>query len=259
MRVKIGMGQMRVKPGNPAANLARAVETIEAAARSGCDVVVLPECLDLGWMDPRARELAEPVPGERSDRLARAAAKAGIHVVAGLTERDGERIYNSSVLVSPAGELLRRHRKINELDIALELYSRGDSVAVAHTALGTVGVSICADNFPETPMFAESMALMGARLILSPCAWAVDPDHDNEREPYGDLWMRSYTRLARAHDMTIVGVSYVGPISGGAWKGHKCIGCSLAVGPGGEVLARGPYGEEALICFETAATQRNAA
>ena len=43
--------------------------------------------------------------------------------------------------------------------------------------------------------------------------------------------------------MTVVGVSNVGWITDGPWKGRKCIGCSLAVGPGGAILAQGPYGE----------------
>jgi hypothetical protein len=86
---------------------------------------------------------------------------------------------------------------------------------------------------------------MGARLLLSPCAWAVDADHDNEREPYGELWLRSYATLARLYGMTVVGVSNVGWLREGPWRGRKCIGCSLAVGPGGSILARGPYGDSA--------------
>ena len=32
-------------------------------------------------------------------------------------------------------------------------------------------------------------------------------------------------------------------MTGGPWAGRKCIGCSLAVGPGGAILAEGPYAE----------------
>jgi len=48
------------------------------------------------------------------------------------------------------------------------------------------------------------------------------------------------------------GVSNVGRLTAGPWEGRKVIGCSLAVGPGGEVLARGPYGEhaEALVVVD---------
>ena len=50
--------------------------------------------------------------------------------------------------------------------------------------------------------------------------------------------------------MTVIGVSNVGPMTGGPWAGRKCIGCSLAVGPGGAVLAEGRYDAEAVVCVE---------
>jgi predicted amidohydrolase len=101
---------------------------------------------------------------------------------------------------------------------------------------------------------------MGSQILLSPCAWAVDGGHDNQKQPYGDLWKRSYTTLARLYDMPVVGVSSVGRIDAGAWKGRKCIGCSLAVGSGGEILAQGPYGEnaESLIVVEVQMSHRSA-
>lgn len=45
--------------------------------------------------------------------------------------------------------------------------------------------------------------------------------------------------------MTIVGVSHVGWIQAGPWAGRKVIGCSLAIGVGGEILGVGPYGHDA--------------
>ncbi len=246
------MGQMLVEGGRPEANLERAGAMIREAARDGCRAAVLPECLDLGWMHPATRELAQPIPGRHSEALARAARQTGLYVVAGLVERSGERVYNSAVLISPEGEILIKHRKINELDIALDLYSTGGSLAVAETALGMVGVNICADNFPESLVLGRALARMGCRILLSPCAWAMEADHDNQKEPYGSLWMEAYTTLACLDGLTVVGVSNVGWLDGGPWKGHKCIGCSLAVGPGGAVLARGPYGDaaEALLVVE---------
>jgi len=173
-------------------------------------------------------------------------------VAAGLTERDGACIHNTAILLSPEGEILARHRKINELAIAHYLYDRGTSIQMAHTAAGDAGLLICADNFPETVEFAHALGRMGARLLLSPCAWAVDADHDNAADPYGGLWLGSYSQITRAHRMTVVGVSNVGWITDGPWKGRKCIGNSIAMGPGAELLAMGPYGvdAEALITIE---------
>lgn len=248
----LAMAQMLVEGGEVGRNLARAVEMIRRAADEGAVIVVLPEALDLGWTSPSARELAEPIPGPRTDVLAEAAVAARIFVVAGLTERAGERVYNSAVLISPDGELLLRHRKINILSIAQDLYAIGDSLSVAETPLGTIAIPICADNFSSSLALGHSLARMGARMILSPCAWAMPADHDNATHPYGETWLNSYTQLARLYDLYVVGVSNVGWISGGPWDGRKCIGRSLAVGPGGEVLAHLPYGAdaEALVTVE---------
>ena len=247
-----GLAQILVEPSRPDANLDRAVRAVAEAAAQGCRLVVLPECLDCGWADPCARDLAQPIPGPHADRLAAAAREHSVFVAAGLAERAGNRLYNAAVLIDPDGTIRLHHRKINELDIAHDIYATGDRLGVAETELGTLGIAICADNFGSSLAIGHVLARMGAQVILSPSAWAVDADHDNARQPYGKRWLDSYTELARLYDVTVLGVSNVGWITGGAWKGRKCIGCSLAVGPGGAVLAQGPYGEaaEALLRVE---------
>lgn len=248
---QLGMAQILIEGGRPKANLDRAVQAIRKAADQGCRVVVLPECLDLGWTDSSARELAQPIPGPHVELLANVARSAKVFVAAGLVERAGSRLFNAAVLLGPTGEILLHHRKINELDIAHDLYSIGDRLGVVETELGTFGLDICADNFPTSLSIGHVLARMGAQVILSPSAWAVDADRDHVREPYGKLWLDSYSELARLFDVTVIGVSNVGWLTSGPWKGRKCIGCSLALGPEG-VLAIGPFGEtaEALICVE---------
>jgi predicted amidohydrolase len=242
---KLAMGQMLVEGGEVERNLNRAAHMVQDAARQGCAVVVLPECLDVGWTDPSARQLAQPIPGPTSEELCRVARQAGLYLVAGLSERAGDQLYNAAILVSPEGEIILKHRKINILDIAQDLYTPGDSLAAVQTPLGTAGITICADNFPNSLALGHSLARMGAQILFSPSAWAVEAEHDNSQEPYGQLWKNSYTTLARLYDMTIIGVSNVGWLRGGPWQGRKCIGCSLAVGPGGQILAEGPYGDAA--------------
>jgi len=249
MTLKLGMAQILVEGGKPEANLARAVARIGEAAGQGCQLVVLPECLDLGWTHSSAHQLAQPIPGPHSDRLVQAAREHGVFVAAGLVERAGDRFYNSAILVDRQGKILLLHRKINELDIAHHLYAVGDRLGVAETELGTLGLDICADNFANSLAIGHVLARMGAQLILSPSAWVVNADHDNAAQPYGARWRTAYGELSRLYDITVVGVSNVGWVSDGPWKGRKTIGCSLAMGPGGNILAQGPYGEaaEALI------------
>jgi predicted amidohydrolase len=250
--MKIAIAQMLVEPGKKQANLVRAESWIARAAGMGAKVIVLPEAMPLGWTDPSARTLADDVPdGESCVCLRQAARMHGISVCTGVVERAGDRLFNAAVLVDEEGEVILHHRKIHELDLARDLYSCGDRLAVADTSLGRVGIMICADGFAPGQAISRALGVMGARIILSPCAWAVPADHDNAREPYGQLWLDNYGPVAREFNLTIVGVSNVGPINAGPWQGRKCIGSSLVMGGDGRVLARGPYGERAeslLVC-----------
>ncbi len=256
---KLAMGQILVEGGKVDENLERAEKIVGEARRKDCQVIVLPECLDVGWTDPSARELAKPIPGETSNRLCQAAECNEMIVVAGLSERVGSRIYNSAILVNENGKILVKHRKINELAIAHDLYNIGNVLSVAETRFGTIAVNICADNFRDSLAIGHVQARMGAHFIFSPSSWAVEADHDNTKEPYGKFWIESYRQLCRLYGITIVGVSNVGWITAGPWKGRKVIGCSLAIGPEGEILAQGPYGPDAefLITVKLQARSRD--
>ncbi len=243
---RLALVQMRVDGGRREENLARAEERIAEAARAGAQVVLLPEALTLGWTHPSATHEAEPIPdGKSCRRLRECARRHSVYVCAGLVERAGGKVFNAAVLIGPTGELLLHHRKINELEIGHDCYALGDRLQVVATPLGTFGLMICADAFARGQVLARSLALMGADMILSPCAWAVPADHDNQREPYGQLWRDNYGPVARDFRVWIAGASNVGWITGGPWTGRKCIGCSLLVGPDGQQVLMGPYGAEA--------------
>jgi len=244
----LALAQMRVEPGAREENLARAEARIADAARTGAALVLLPEALPLGWMEgwtedgSRAGGIPE---GEDCRAMAEAARRHGLFVCAGLVEKAEGRIFNAAVLISPKGEILLHHRKIHELGIAHHCYALGDRLGVAETALGRIGLMICADGFAPGQVIARTLGLMGAQLILSPCAWAVPPGYDNAREPYGKLWLENYGPPARENGLWIAGCSNVGPIRNGPWAGHWCIGNSLVVGPDGAERVRGGHGEGA--------------
>jgi predicted amidohydrolase len=183
--------------------------------------------------------------GEAADRLCAAAARYGLHVCAGLTERAGAHVFNAAVLIDPSGRIILKHRKINELSIAHNCYELGDRLNVVDTELGRLGLMICADAFAEGQVLSRALGCMGAQVILSPAAWAVPANHDPVREPYGALWREHYIPVAREYGAWIIGVSNVGPITAGPWAGRKCIGCSLAIDPTGTEVLQGPYGESA--------------
>ncbi len=104
---------------------------------------------------------------------------------------------------------------------------------------------ICADGSSRDRVLPRALGYMGADIIFSPTAWAVAGDHDNVRAPYGSTWTDAYCPVAKEFSLTIAGVSCVGPVVGGLWKGYDCIGHSLVVGPDGLPLAQGRFGADA--------------
>ena len=61
-RIKIDMGQLLVEGGEPERNIQRALEMLDLGVDRQCDIVPLPECLDLGWTHPSAQTEAQPIP-----------------------------------------------------------------------------------------------------------------------------------------------------------------------------------------------------
>ena len=243
---KLAMLQMRVVGGALETNLLHASEMIAEAAAQGAQVVLLPEAMDLGWTHPSALTLAEPVPeGKPASLLCMLAKKHGIYICSGLTEKDGEKVYNSAVLIDPRGDIILLHRKINELDIGHPYYALGQSLRVVETEFGTLGVMICADASTGQWEISRTLAYMGADVILSPSAWAVPADHNNIEEPYGRWWKEAYIPVAKDFRIWIAGCSNVGWMTGGPWKGSKTIGCSMVIGPGGTQVLHAPYGVDA--------------
>ncbi|MGY8690457.1 MAG: carbon-nitrogen hydrolase family protein [Verrucomicrobiales bacterium] len=242
--MRLGLGQILVEGGQREANLARAEVAIRTLAENGAEIILLPEALNLGWTHPSCHTEAEHLPdGISCQHLSQLAKELRVHVVAGLIERDNHGIYNAAVLIDQDGDVILRHRKINELDIAHDCYANGTSLNVDDTALGRLGVMICADGFVKDLSISRTLAQMGAEIILSPCAWAVPPGFDQIATPYGQIWLDSYSSICREYGISIAGCSNVGPIEDGPWSGYRCIGNSIVMGPLGQATLTGPHGE----------------
>lgn len=249
----LGLGQTLVEGGTREANLRRAEGAIRKLATKGADVVLLPEAMNLGWTHPSCHTQAEPIPnGESCQHLSKLAAELDLYVAAGLVEQDAGTIHNSAVLIDSSGEVILQHRKINELDIAHDCYTPGTGLQVIDTKLGRLGLMICADGFADQLAISRSLAQMGAEIILSPCAWAVPPEFDPSATPYGQIWLDSYAPVCRESNLWIAACSNIGPIEAGPWKGHRCIGNSIVMGPEGKPTLTGPYDQLTVMTVQVA-------
>lgn len=243
--IRIGMAQILIFPENINKNTKTIKEYVKKAVEKSCDIVVFPECSDFGWANPHAIEQAEPIPGNISELLCDLARQNKIYIVCGITEREENKLYNTAVLVDDTGEILLKHRKINLLTGIEDMYSVGDCVRVVNTKFGKIGVAICADNLMESDVIGHTLGRMGCQILLSPSSWAVPKSFFETGQKYGEEWIKPYKKLSETYKMPIVGVSNVGEVPYGAWKGWSCIGNSIATNGRGEVVKTLSFGRKA--------------
>ena len=245
--MNVALVQFRVEQSAHSSNLARAMRAIDEAANAdpAPDVICLPECCDLGWLAAKASEFAEPGGGTFTESMGLKAREHGVFVVAGVTERDGDRLYNSAVMLDPDGDPILRHRKINIMGVAKDCYAVGDRLQVRDTILGRLALTVCADSW--VPHLTQSLAAMGAAAIFSPCAWVCKKGDEAANLEKIEAWYKARTKEC---DVYLFGANAVGDVTEGPWKGRILHGNSLAYGPGGKRLARGPTNDEAIVRVE---------
>ena len=241
-RIKLGLGQLLVEGGEPDRNIERAITMIEDAAAQQCDVILLPETMDFAWTHPSALDEAQPIPGKYSNIFCEQAAKHNIWICVGLTEKKGDKNYNTALLINRQGEIILKYSKINLLEVEFPFYEIGQTLNVVDTEFGKIGVNICADNYFDSLPIGHALARMGAQVILSPSSWTVDYSVTEEDDPYEEKWLKPYEVLSTYYGIMVIGTTCVGYIVGGPYEGKKSIGCSLMVGPDG-VMGQGKFNE----------------
>src|SRR5262249_41576401 len=113
----LGLVQMRCVP-SPEANLERAIAGLREAAAAGANIACLPELFRSPYFcpkeDPSLFDLAEPIPGATTDRLAQVARETNLVVIASLFERRRAGVYhNTAVVIDADGQLLGLYRKMH--------------------------------------------------------------------------------------------------------------------------------------------------
>jgi predicted amidohydrolase len=144
----------------------RFVKTVDTAVKKA-DIIVLPEGITVVGTGKSYADVAETVPGPTTAVLGELARRKRSYIVAGIFEREGGAIYNTSVLVDREGRVAGKYRKVylprEELEGGL---TPGNSYPVFDTDFGKVGMLICWDVQYADP--ARALALAGAELLVMP-------------------------------------------------------------------------------------------
>jgi predicted amidohydrolase len=233
--VRASLIQIAVDPDEPANSRRERAASLVRRQR-GADLVVLPELWPVGAFAYESfADEAESTSGPTFEAMSAAARDAAVWLHAGsIVEKapDGA-LYNTSLVLSPAGELAGTYRKIHRFGFdkgEATLMAAGDQFVTVRLPDTTLGLATCYDlRFPE--MF-RGLIDAGAEMLVVPAGWPARR-------------VAHWTLLAQAR--AVENQAYVLACgSAGTHAGIEQAGHSIVVGPWGEVLAEAGSGEEVL-------------
>jgi N-carbamoylputrescine amidase len=248
------------------------VAHVRKAAALGAKVVCLPELFRAQYFcqreDIRLFDLAEPIPGPSTAKLADLAREQGVAIVASLFERRAPGLYhNTAVTLNADGAIAGVYRKMHIPDDPLYYekfyFTPGDlGFQAVNTAFGRVGTLVCWDQwYPEG---ARLTALQGAEVLFYPTAigW-----HPAEKEEFGAAQYEAWQTIQRAHAIAngvyVAGVNRVGIEHGevklengdvlgnrAAGPGLEFWGGSFLADPFGRIISKASHDAEEILLGE---------
>jgi predicted amidohydrolase len=247
----VALGQLPVS-SDPQVNLDRITAAAAEAAGRGAGLIVFPEGAQARF-SVRLASIAEPLDGPFGTGLARAAATAGIGIIAGVFEPapDG-RVFNTTVAYDAAGQLAGVYRKIHLFDALgfreSDEVAPGDEIVLAELAGLRVGFLTCYDlRFPE---LARALADRGADLLVLPAAWAAGTFKEEH-------WITLVRARAIENTIWVAAAGQVPDAAEPATRAPTGIGRSVLVDPLGVVrLDLGPAAGLGVGEVDTAVTKQ---
>jgi N-carbamoylputrescine amidase len=250
---------------DPEHNLQHAIDRVREAAGRGAQIICLPELFQTQYFcqreDASLFDLAEPIPGPTSTKLAEVAKQLGIVLIASLFERRAAGVYhNTAAMFDTDGNLRGLYRKMHIPDDPLYYekfyFTPGDlGFRAFDTNVGRVGTLVCWDQwYPEG---ARLTALQGATVLFYPTAigW-----HPAEKAEFGTAQHDAWRTIQRAHAIAngvyVAVVNRVGfetgDIRGKAAPGAglEFWGGSFLCDPFGRVIAEGSHDKEEILIGE---------
>src|SRR3954471_5179868 len=211
----------------------------ERAKRQNVELIVFPEASDTGYSMPVIRDQAKPWTEGAVPALQEMAKEFSMAIVAGVSERDGDSVYNSQVFIDSRGEILAGYRKTHLFvcppnDESTCYTPGGKFVSVAAGGFN-FGLSICYDlRFPEV---SRALALEhDANVFLVSSAWPTPrAQHLRALAVARAIENQSYLILSNRT---------------GIDAGVTCCGLSAIIAPSGELIADASSDEEELLVAE---------
>lgn len=166
---RVAIAQVSSELRNREKNIEKMEKSAKEARELGAELIVFPELFLTGYnIRNDLFRLAETIDGKSVEKLLKVAKKEGVNLIFGMPEREGERIYNSAVLLTPDDEkfVYRKLMLPNFGPFEEALYfTPGNEMPVFDTELGKIGMEICYDIF--YPEISKTYLGKGAEIIVN--------------------------------------------------------------------------------------------
>lgn len=248
--VTVGLVQMGMTE-DKGKNMEKALKMISEAANKGAKIVCLPELFNSVYFPQKEKvddksELAESIPGLTTETLSEAAKVNSISLIGGsIYEKDGRRLFNTSVVFDENGKMIGKYRKIHiphdPKFYEQNYFENGDLGYQVVKANGTkAGIMICYDQwFPEA---ARANALMGADMVFYPTAIGLVEGVEQTEGNWQEAWENVQRGHAIANGMIVSAVNRVGKEDD-----MRFWGGSFVINQFGKTLVRGSNREEVIV------------
>jgi N-carbamoylputrescine amidase len=242
-KLRLGIVQMDCRFGDVPGNLNHAGELVEAAARQGAEMILLPELMPGGYtLSEEIWNCAEPLNGQTAAWLASTARQFKVYLGTSFLEAQGEDFYNTFALATPSGALAGLVRKSPPASLEAFFYRAGNGSHVIETELGRVGVGICYENLLYERL--QTLYFERVDLVLQPTAASRPmPMKPGDGELFDNMLRRSAPHTARALGAPVAMANRTGLLQTempGGYGFYSCYfaGLSQIVNSDGQVKAR---------------------
>ena len=158
--LRVAAVQMR-SSRNLSDNVSRITNSIHECGGKGARVVVFPECALSGYFEDVATNLSAGQLLAAEQQVAVACRNADVYAVVGSAWREGDKLFNSALIVAPSGKVIERYHKIQ---LAERWPHSGDHLSVFKIDGVPCSVIICHDE--RYPELVRLPVLAGAKLVF---------------------------------------------------------------------------------------------
>ena len=142
-------------------NVTRIKAFLKECSSEGIQIAVFPECALSGYFENVIVKLTAEQINQAEDQVAEACREYSIYAIIGMPFRDGQKLFNSAVVISPEGKVIERYHK-NQL--AENWPDPGDHLSVFKINRIPCSIIICHDE--RYPELVRLPVLAGAKVIF---------------------------------------------------------------------------------------------